>query len=149
MAIWEKAAYLLWLQEFEAKGFGEESTQGGFFGCIVLAGVEDEGRVVTEFGEGLAAGSAGHGHGSVEVGDGNGAEADGGAVLGDGSRNGSLLGTRGEAIGTVFDVAAGDDGSAFEENGGTDAEVRVGGVGMLCGDGRQGEELRALLRGEG
>jgi len=149
MTIWQRAACLLRLQEFEAEGFGEEGTEGGLFGGAVFTGVEDEGRVVTEFGEGLAAGSAGHGHGSVEVGDGNGAEADGGSMLGDGSRNGSLLGTKGEAIRTVFDVAAGDDGSAFEEDGGTDAEVRVGGVGVLRGGGGQGKEFRALLDGEG
>ena len=53
---------------------------------------------------------------------------------GDGGGDGGLLGAGGEAVGGVFDVAAGDDGAVCEEEGGADAEVAVGGVGVV-GDG--------------
>jgi hypothetical protein len=51
-------------------------------------------------------------------------------VEGDGGGDGGLLGAGGEAVGGVFDVAAGDDVAVLEEEGGADAEVAVGGVGV-------------------
>ena len=59
--------------------------------------------------DGLAAGSAGLAGGVVEVGDGDGADADLGAVEADGGGDGGLFGADGEAVGGIFDVAAGDD----------------------------------------
>jgi hypothetical protein len=113
---------------------GDQGAEGGFAGLAVLAGVEDECFVGAELGEGLAAGAAGHGGGIVEIGDGDGAEADLRAVVGDGARDGGLLGAAGEAEGGVFDVAAGDGFAGFEQEGCADAEVRVGRVGVR-GDG--------------
>jgi hypothetical protein len=126
---------------------GEQGAEGGFCGGAVVAGVEDEGGVVAELGEGLAAGAAGHGGGVVEIGDGDGAEADLRAVVGDGAGDGCLLGAAGEAEGGVFDVAAGDGCAVGEEERGADAEVRVGRVGV-CGDGG-GEVAEVLLFGGG
>ena len=81
--------------------------------------------------DGLAAGSAGLAGGAVEVGDDDGADADGGAVLADSCGDGGLLGAVGEAVGGVFDVAAGEDGSAVEEEGRAYSEVAVRGVGVV------------------
>jgi hypothetical protein len=71
------------------------------------------------------------GGGVVEIGDDDGAEAYGGPVEGDGGGDGGLLGAGGEAVGGVFDVAAGDDVAVVEEERGADAEVAVGGVGVV------------------
>jgi len=84
--------------------------------------------------DGLAACSAGLAGGVVEVGDGDGVDADAGAAEGDGGGDGGLLGAGGEAVGGVFDVAAGYDGTVGEEERGTYTEVAVGGVGVM-GDG--------------
>jgi hypothetical protein len=83
--------------------------------------------------DGLAAGSAGLAGGGVEVDDDDCADADCRAVLGDGGGDGGLFGTGGEAVGGVFDVAAGDDVAVFEEDCGSDAEVAVGSVGVVGG----------------
>jgi len=88
---------------------GQKFAESGFLGCSLFAGIKDERRIVTELGESLAAGSAGHGSCLVEIGDGYGAQADSGAVLGDSASDGSLLCAAGEAIGAVLDVASGDD----------------------------------------
>jgi hypothetical protein len=111
---------------------GKQIAEGGLFECAVFAGVKDEDGVVAELGEGLAAGAAGHGSGVVEISYGNGTEANGGAVLGDGAGDGALFGAGGEAVGSVFDVAAGDDATVFEQQRCAYAEagvrrVRVGG----------------------
>ena len=111
----------------------------------IFGWVEDGCGRRAEFVDGLAAGSAGLAGGAVEIDDDYGADADLGAVLGDGGGDGGLLGTGGEAVGGVFDVAAGDDVAVFEEDGGSDAEVTVGGVGVVgCCDGALAEfvELR-------
>lgn len=50
---------------------------------------------------------------------------------GDGGGDGGLLGAGGEAVGGVFDVAAGDDAAVLEEEGGADAEVAVRRVSVL------------------
>ena len=55
-------------------------------------------------------------------------------MLADGGGDGGLLGAGGEAVGGVFDVAAGKDGSVVEEEGSAYSEVAVGGVGVI-GDG--------------
>ena len=89
-----------------------------------------------ELVDGLAAGSAGLAGGVVEVGDDDGTDADGRAVLADGGGDGGLLGAGGETVGGVFYVAAGEDGSAFEEQGRAYSEVAVRGVGVVRdGDG--------------
>ena len=81
--------------------------------------------------DGLAAGSARLAGGRVEVGDGDSADADAGAAEGDGGGDGGLLGAGGEAVRGVFDVAAGYDGTVCEQDGGADAEVAVGSVGVV------------------
>jgi hypothetical protein len=55
----------------------------------------------------------------------------------DGSGDGGLFGADGEAIGGVFDVAAGDDGvgGVVKQEGCADAEAAVGGVGVVSGVG--------------
>ncbi len=128
---------------------GEEFAEGSFFGAAVCAGVEDEGGIVAKFGEGLAAGSAGHRSRAVEVRDGDGAEADARAMFCNGARDGSLFGATGEAVGAVFDVAAGDDGAIFKQEGRADAKFRIRGIGVLRGGHSEAAEVGALLRGEG
>ena len=69
-------------------------------------------------------------------------------MQGDGGSDGGLLGAGGEAVGGIFDVAAGDVGAVGEEEGGTYAETAVGRVGVfrcLCGE---GAEVFDLLQGE-
>ena len=81
--------------------------------------------------DGLAAGSAGLAGGGVEVGDRDRPDADVWAVQADGGGDGSLLGADGEAIGRVFDVAAGDDVAVGEQKRSSYAEVAVGSVGVV------------------
>jgi hypothetical protein len=133
------AVALLWIQE---EGGGQEFGDGEVVEGAVLFGEEDGGVGCAEFEDGLAAGSAGLAGGVIEVGDSDSANADSRAVLVDGRGDGGLLGAGGEAVGGVFDIAAGDDGAVFEENGCTDAEVAVWGVGVL---GRCGGFLLKLL----
>jgi len=71
--------------------------------------------------------------GAIEIGDHDGAEADFGAELGDSGGDGGLFSAGGEAVGGVLDVAAGDDLAGFEQDGGADVEVAVGGVGAVSG----------------
>ena len=52
----------------------------------------------------------------------------------DGGGDSSLFGADGEAVRGVFDVAAGDDVAVGEQDGGADAEVAVGRIGVV-GDG--------------
>jgi len=99
-----------------------------------FGGEEHDGVGGAELVDGLATGSAGLACGFVEVGDGYGADADFWAVEADGGSDGGLFGTDGEAVGGVFDVAAGDDSTVGEQNGGADVEVAVRRVGMV-GDG--------------
>jgi hypothetical protein len=115
------------------EGGGEEVGDGGLGDGAGFGGEEDEGVGGAELVDGLAAGSAGLAGGVVEIGDGDGSDADGGAVEADGGGDGGLLGADGEAVGGVFYVAAGDDGVglAFEQESGADAEVAVGGVGVV------------------
>ncbi len=118
-------------------------------GGAVVGGVEDGGVVGGELGEGLAAGAAGHGGGVVEVGDGDGSDADVGAELRDGAGDGGLLGAAGEAVGAVFYVAAGDGLTCLEQQRGAYAEVAVGRVGVLGGEGGLGDEFGLLGGGDG
>jgi hypothetical protein len=55
-------------------------------------------------------------------------------VEADGGGDGRLFGADGEAVGGVFDVAAGDDSTVPKQDSGADAEVAVGSVGVV-GDG--------------
>ena len=83
---------------------------------------------------GLATGSAGLAGGVVEVNDGDGADANFWAVKADGGGDSGLLRAYGEPVGGVFHVAAGDDSTVGEQDGGADAEVAIGGIGVV-GDG--------------
>ncbi len=139
---------LLGHEVFGAEGVGEESADGGLLGFAVFAGVEEEGVVVAELGEGLAAGAAGHGGCTVEVRHRYGSQPDAGAVLGDGAGDGTLLGAAGESVGGVLDVRSGYDGAGFEEKGSADAELAVGRVGVLGGGGGEGDEVGAFGLGE-
>ena len=104
-------------------------------------GREGDGRIwIDELGEDLAACAAGRAGGVVEVGDGDGAYADGGAVLGDGAGDGGGFSADGEAVADVFDVGAGNDDAVGELNGSADAEAGKGRVGVLCGFARGGDE---------
>ncbi len=59
-----------------------------------------------------------------------------GAVKADGGGDGRLFGADGEAVGGVFDIAAGDDGTVPKQDSSADTEVAVGGVGVVgYGDG--------------
>jgi hypothetical protein len=120
----------------EKKCCRKERGDGGFGDGSVGGGEVDDGIRNAEFVNGLAAGSTGLTGSVVEVGDGDSADADFGAVEADGGGDGGLLGTDGEAVGGVLDVAAGDDVAVGEEECGADAEVAVGGVGVMSdGDG--------------
>jgi hypothetical protein len=126
--------WVMFLRIREQEGCGEESCDGRFGGRATLGGEEDDGVGRAELVDGLAAGSAGLAGGVVEVGDGDGADADFGAVKADGCGDGGLFGADGEAVGGVFYVAAGDDGTVDEQDGSADSEVAVGSVGIV-GDG--------------
>lgn len=98
--------------------------------------------------DGLAAGSAGLGGSVIEVDDEDGAEADVGPMEGNGCRNGGLLGAGGKAVGGVLDVAAGDDVAVVEEERCADAEVAVGGVGVIGDSNGSLAEVFDLREGE-
>ena len=122
------------------EGGGEQVGDGGLGDDAFFAGEEDDGVRSAELVDGLAAGSAGLAGGVVEVHDDDGAEAEGGAVEGDGGGDGVLLGAGGEAVGGVLYVAAGDGAAVFEEEGRSHAEVAVRRVGVLSsGDGLPAE----------
>lgn len=127
----------LWLRFCEEEGGGEEFGYGGLGEGAVFGGEEDDGVGGAELVDGLAAGSAGLAGRGVEVGDGDGADAEDGTVEADGGGDGGLFGADGEAVGGVFDVAAGDDGvgGVVEQEGCADAEAAVGGVGVVGGFG--------------
>ena len=76
----------------------------------------------------MAAGSAGLAGCLVEVGDCNCGDANARAILRHGGGDGVLFGAGGEAVGSVFDVAAGDDGTVRKQDSGADAETAVGRV---------------------
>jgi len=84
----------------------------------------------------LAAGPAGLAGGVVEVGDSDCTDSDLWAAETDGGGDGGLFGADGETVGGVFDVAAGDDSTVRKQDSGADAEVTIGGVGVVSdGDG--------------
>lgn len=64
---------------------------------------------------------------------GDGSDADGRAIDGDGGGDGGLLGAGGQPVGSVFDVAAGDDFACFQQYRSTHEEVTVGRVRIVCG----------------
>ena len=119
----------------------------------VFGGIEDFGGWSAELVDSLAAGSAGLAGGFVEIDDYDSADADGGAMKADGSRDGVLLGAGSESVRGVFHIAPGDDVSVFEKDRGSYTEVAVGGVGVLSGGGgslaKVFELPRCELAGEG
>lgn len=123
----------------QTEGGWEQFAEGGG-DDLAVGGVEDGGFGGGELEDGLAAGSAGHAGGSVEVDDGDGTDSDGWAMEGNSGGDGGLLGAGGEAVRGVFDVGAGDGLAAFKEDGGADAEVAVWGVGVTGGFGGAGVE---------
>jgi hypothetical protein len=133
----------------EPEGSGKQIGEGGGDCLAGGGGVEDGGVGRGELEDGLAAGSAGHAGGAVEVDYSDGADADGGAVDGDGGGDGGLLGAGGEAVGGVFYVGSGDDLAGFEEDGRAYAEAAVRGVGVLGGFGGSVVESGDFGGGEG
>jgi hypothetical protein len=126
--------WVLWVCKQE--GGGEQRGDGGLGDGASFSGEEDDGIGSAELMDGLAAGSAGLTGGLVEVGYGDRADADLWAVETDGGGDGGLFGADSEAVGGVFDVAAGDDSTVREQDSGSDAEVAVGRVGVARdGDG--------------
>jgi hypothetical protein len=119
----------------QPEGNRKEIGDRGLIEGSVLFWKEDDGAGSTEFEDGLAASTAGLAGSVVEVGDGDGADADAGAVEAYGCSDGGLLGAGGEAVGGVFNVAAGDDGAVFEQDGCAYAEVTVRSIGVLGGSG--------------
>jgi hypothetical protein len=115
----------------EEEGRGKEVGDGGLGDGSCFGGEEDDRVGGAELVDGLAAGSAGLAGGGVEVGDGDRPDADAWAVQADGGGDGGLLGADGEAIGGVFDVAAGDDIAVGEQKRSSYAEVAVGSVGVV------------------
>jgi hypothetical protein len=118
----------------EEEGGGEQVGDAGLRNGPCFAGEEDDGVRCAEFVDGLAAGSAGLAGGVVEVRDRDGADTDFGAVEADSGGDGGLFGADGEAVGGVFDIAAGDNSTVGQQDGRAYAEVAVGGVGVI-GDG--------------
>jgi hypothetical protein len=117
---------------FHVEGEGEKFAEGEGAGAV--GGGEEDGSVgEDELGEDLTAGAAGGAGGVVQVGDSDGLDADLGAELGDGGGESGAFGTEGEAVADVFDIGSRDCLAVIEEQGGTDAEVRVGGIGVLGG----------------
>ncbi len=120
----------------QEEGCREECGDSGLGDGAAFSGEEDDGVGRAELVDGLTAGSAGLAGGVVEVGDRDGADSDLWAVEADGGGDGSLFGADCEAVGGVFHVAAGDDSTVGEQDGGAHAEVAVGGVGVVSdGDG--------------
>jgi hypothetical protein len=116
---------------FEEEGRGKEVGDGGLGDGSCFGGEEDDRVGDAELVDGLAAGSAGLAGGRIEVGDGDGAYADVWAVEADGGGDGGLFGADGEAIGCIFDVAAGDDIAVGEQKRSSYAEVAVRSVGVV------------------
>ena len=118
------------------KGSREKLGDAGLGDGSIFGREENDGVGCAEFVDGLAAGSTGLAGGFVEVGDGDGADTDFRSVEADGAGDGGLFCANGEAVGGVFDIAAGDDSTVDEQGSGADAEVAVGGVGVMSdGDG--------------
>ena len=82
----------------------------------------------------------------VQVGDGDRAKTNSRPVFSDGSCDGALFGATGQPVGTVFDVAAGNDRAIREKQGRADAELAVRGVGMPCSSGCKLAQVGFFLR---
>lgn len=113
------------------KGCGQQVSHGGLAEGAILLEKKDNGIRSAEFKNHLTAGPAGLAGGVVEVGDSDSADANCRPMEGNGSGDGGLLGAGGEAVGAIFDVAAGDRGSVFEKDGSPYAEVAVGRISVL------------------
>lgn len=131
------------------EGCRQEVGDGGFGDGAVGGGEEDAGGWRAELVDGLAACSARLAGFAVEVDDDDCTEPEGGAVEGYGGGDGILLGTGGEAIGGVFDVAAGNDGAVVKEDGRADVEVAIRGVGVAGGGEGTLLEVGDLAGGKG
>ena len=92
MCIRDRAWLVPGLEKFQPEGVRQQLAQCGHFVSTAFTWVEDEGVVVAELCERLAAGTAGHGGGVVEVGNGDRAQPQLGACL--------LYTSRPEIIGT-------------------------------------------------
>ncbi len=121
----------------EREGLREQVGQGACFGAA-WAGKEDAAVRGGKFCDGLAAGSARLAGGLVEVVNSYGTDPDPRAVLGYRRGDCTLLGAGGQAIGGVFDVAAGDDFTRLEQDGRTHEKFAVGCISV-------GSDLFSLL----
>jgi hypothetical protein len=132
----------------EQEGRGEQVGDAGLRNGPCFAGEEDDGVGSAEFVDGLAAGAAGLAGGVVEVRNSDGADTYFGAVQADSGGDGGLFGADGEAVGGVFDVAAGDDSTVGEQDGCANPEVAVGSVGVMGDSDGALLQVRGLGRAE-
>lgn len=88
-------------------------------------------RVGAEFVDYLAARATRRAGDAVIVSDGDGGDFDLGSEGGDGGENGGALGAVGHAVGSVLDVASGEDFSAGEQNCGAYVKIGVRGVSVF------------------
>ena len=63
---------------------------------------------------------------------------------GDGGKDGVALGADGQAIGGVFDVAAGENAAILQQDGGADMEMGIRRIGVFHSGAGQAEELLAM-----
>ena len=130
------------------EGEGKDFGKGTLFETVVARKRDDcVGR--GEFGEDLAAGSTGRTGGGVEICNRDGDDFVGWTTLGDGAEECGALGADRQAVGDVFDVAAGRDESIVEEQGCADAEAGVGCIGVFGGFPSGRLELFSGVAGEG
>lgn len=107
---------------------GQERGERGRARLRRIIGVdEDHFHRGAELAENLPAGAAG---GMAPAG-GDGDGDDLFVTRGNGAADGDALGADRQAVGGVFNVAAGEDFAAGGENGGADLEFGIGGVGVL------------------
>ena len=117
------------LKTFRAERFRQEFGEGGDPDEGALFVAEEDREMRCEFVEDLAAGPAGAA--STREADGEGREV---AVPGrDGLEDGGAFGADRQTVGSVLDVATGENLARGGEEGRADLELRVGGVGRLAG----------------
>lgn len=119
------------------EGGGEEVAQDEVRAAVVAAEGDDV-HLFVEFEHDLAAGAAG-GEGDG-LGAGDDADEGGSGAFDDDAADGDAFGAVGEAVTGVLDVAAGDDVVVVCVDGGADAKLGVGGVGVGLGGAGCGEE---------
>ena len=111
-------------------------------------GLEHDCGFGAELVDDLAACAAGGAGDALVVDDGDGANFDFGAEFCHGGEDCSALGAVGEAVGGVLNVAASEEFALGRQEGGADAEVGIGGVGVLH-DFTGGAEEAFVFIGEG